>query len=793
MLWNMAKTAWRNLKKEKVYTIVSLFGLAVGLAYFAMIGVLEDMEFRADAFHRNAKRLYGVVQVNDAGNDAQTHAAFNPGPLLPALRGEFPEIEDGTRILPAGVQIVRRGENVFYQNLVRFVDGNFLTLFSFPLVAGDRASALTQPYSAVLSQSAAEKYFGRENPLGKTLTINRAITVTVTAVAGDLYENSSIRFEILASLDAARALFPDLDSWESSKFSTFLLLAPGADVRSLQAKLPFFLKKYFPATPQAPKKIYLFPFLDFHLRSEKPVRIDSFLWKQETQVIYMQYASAVIVLLIACINFMILATSRHMRRAKEIALRKTLGADRWKLIRQFLAESVLMALLALPLALLIYAYALPAMTGYIGYSKALPLWGHPFLFKFLPGLTVLVGLFAGSYPALFLSKFKAALILKGGIASGKQGARLRKVLVVTQFTLAIFLIIWTLMFKKQFNHFLAVDYGYDRNRVLAMLVKNIPAGDLQVLKKELSRLPAVVSVGAAGNLPGAWSSEQKVAPEGADENRGWLVSAYGVDDGFAETVGIRLVKGRNFSRAFNDRQSLIINETLARQLGGDQPLGMRMTLAGRQGIVVGVARDFQFRDPSFPQGPALFYMEAEKLNYLLLKFQKGLPLPALRQQVNQVWERIVRDYPMETITLDDHFLDVYSWMNKVYVIMIVLNTVILFVASLGLLGLVSFAVDRRTKEVGIRKVLGASVADIFGLISREFILLVALANIIGMLLGTWIIERMFRMMISSNRVGPDAGVFLVTAAMTLGATLLAISWEIARAARANPVDSLRHE
>ncbi len=793
MLLNMIKTAWRNLKREKVYTLIGLFGLAVGLAYFAMIAVLEDLEFNADAFHGNAKRLYGVVQINDAGNDAQTHAAFNPGPMLSALRSEFPEIEDGTRVLPAGVQIVRRGEKVFYQNLVRFVDGNFLSLFSFPLVAGDRASALTQPYSAVLSQSTAEKYFGKEDPLGKTLTINRAITVTVTAVARDLYENSSIRFEMLASMDTARALFPDLDSWESAKFSTFLLLAKKADMQSLQSKLQGFLKKYFPASPRAPNKLYMHSLLDFHLKSEKPVRIESFMWTQESQVIYMQYASAIIVLLIACLNFMILATSRHMRRAREIALRKTLGADRWKLIRQFLAESVLMALLALPLALLIYAYAFPAMTGYIGYSRALPLWDHPFLFKYLLGLTVVVGLFAGSYPALFLSKFKAALILKGGVASGKQGTRLRKILVVTQFTLAIFLIIWTLMFKKQFNHFLAVDYGYDRSRVLAMLVKNIPTGDLRVLKKELSHLPVVVSIGAAWNLPGAWSSEQKVVPEGTDENRGWLVNTYGVDDGFPETVGIRLLKGRSFSQAFNDRLSLIINETLARQLGWNQPLGRRVTIADRQGIVAGVAKDFQFRDPSFSQGPALFYLETEKLNYLLLKYRPGVSFPDLLQQVKKGWDRVVRDYPFETITLDDHFQDVYSWMNKVYVIMTVLNTLILFVASLGLLGLVSFAVDRRTKEVGIRKVLGASVSSIFHLISREFILLVALANIIGMLLGTWIVQRLFAMMISYNRIGPDAGVFLMTAAMTLGAMLLAISWEIARAARANPVDSLRYE
>jgi len=793
MLLNLIKTAWRNVLKQKGYSLVGIVGLAAGLAYFAMIAVLEDLHFNADTFHRNAERLYGVVQVNDAGKDADEHAAFNSGLLLAALRSEFPEIEDGSRVLLVGRQIVRRGENVFYQNDIHFVDGNFLSLFSFPLVSGSRATALSQPYSVVLSQRAAEKYFGKQDPLGKALTINRSINVTVTGVARNLYENSSIRFDMLVSMDAARSLFPDLDSWEKSDFSTFLLLARGTDLRSLQAKLPVFLKKYFPTTSQAPKKMYLFPFLDFRLKSTKPVRIKTFFMNVEPEVIYMQYASAIIVLLIACFNFMILATSRHMRRAKEIALRKTVGADRWKLIKQFLVESVITALLALPLALLIYAFAFPAMTNYMEYSQDLPVWNHPFLFKYLLALTVLVGLFAGSYPAFFLSKFNPTLVLKGGRFSGKRGQLLRKILVVTQFSLLIFLIIWTMMFKKQFNHFLAVDYGYDRSRVLAALVKNIPAGDLQILKKELSRLPAVASVAAAWNLPGHWNSEQKVAPEGTDENRGWLVNAYGVDEGFAGTVGIRLLKGRDFSQAFHDQQSLLINETLARHLGWDQPLGRRITIGDRLGTVVGVVKDFQFRAPSFPVGPALFYMETDKLNYLLLKFQPGYPYPEMLQQVKKVWDRVVRDYPFETTLLDDHFRHVYSWMDKVYVIMTILNTVILFVACLGLLGLVSFAVERRTKEVGIRKVMGASVAGIFTLISREFVLLVTLANLAGILLGTWIVERMFRMMISYNRVDLDAGIYVLTAAMTLGATLLAISWEIRRAARANPVDSLRYE
>jgi len=793
MLKNMAITAWRNLKRKKIYTLINLFGLAVGLAYFAMIAVMEDLHFNADSFHEKADRIYGVIQVNDTGNEAKSHSAFNPGPLLAALQGEFPEIESGTRVLPPGRLVVRHGENIFYQNRVRFVDAGFLSIFSFPLVSGNRNTALAQPYSVVLSQSAAEKYFGKDDPLGKVLSINRKVDVTVTAVAKNLYENSSIRFELLVSMDAARALFPGQDDWGGSDYATFLLLTKGTKVDGLDAKLSAFVKKYFGDTPQAPKKLYFFPLLDFRLKSMKPVLIKSLLNQQEISVIYMQYASAVLVLLIACLNFMILATSRNMKRAREIAMRKTVGAGRWELIKQFLVESVIVALLALPLAILIYGFAFPLMTNYMGQSKDLPLWNHPFLFKYLLGLTVLVGLLAGSYPAFFLSGFKPGQVLKGELTSGKRGVRLRKALVVAQFSLAIFLIIWTMMFKKQFQHFLDVDFGYDRGRVIAVSVNNVPANSLEVLKKELQSLPATVSVGASIGLPGNWGMEQKAAPEGTDESRGWLVNTYGVDDGFSGTVGLGLVRGRSFSREFNDQNSLLINETLVRQLGWAQPLGKQITFADKKGTVVGVVRDFQFRNPSFDVGPALFFHETKNLNWLLLKFRQGQPFAEVLEQVKKTWNGILRDFPYESTTLEDHFEDIFKWMDKVYDIMTVLNTIIIFVASLGLLGLVSYAVEKRTREIGLRKVLGASVPGIVRLISREFIVMVLLANVVGMGLSTWVIQRLFQMMIRYNRASLDVGMFVLTTVLTLTAAIAAMTSQILRAARANPVETLHYE
>jgi putative ABC transport system permease protein len=793
MLKNMVVTAWRNLKRKKMHTLVNLFGLAVGLAYFAMIAVMEDLHFQADRFHEKADRIYGVVQVNDSGREAEAHSAFNPGPLLSALRSEFPEIEGGTRVLPPGRLVVRRGENVFYQTGARFVDADFLSVFSFPLISGSRMTALSRPYSVVLSQSAAEKYFGRDDPLGKTLSVNGKIDVTVTAVAKNLYENSSIRFEMLISMDAARVLFPGQDDWSASDYATFLVLAKGTQVAGLDAKLAAFVKKSFGDAPQAPKKMYFFPLLDFRLKSLKPAPVRSFLIRQEVSVIYMQYASAVLVLLIACLNFMILATSRNMKRAREIAMRKIVGAGRWELIKQFLTESVILALLALPPAILIYSFAFPLMTDYIGQSKDLPLWNHPFLFKYLLGLTVFVGLFAGSYPAFFLSAFKPGQVLKGELSAGKRGVRLRKILVVAQFSLAVFLMIWTMMFKKQFRHFWDVDFGYDRSRVIAVSVNSVPSQSLDLLKKELQRLPAAVAVGASIGLPGDWGPEQKAVPQDADESRGLRVNTYGVAEGFSETIGLELVRGRSFSREFNDQSSLLINETLARQFGWDQPLGKQIAFADQKGIVVGVVEDFQFRNPSFAVGPALFFHASKNLNWLLIKFRPGQSAPAVTEQVKKTWDAILRDFPFEATTLEVHFEEIYRWMDKVSDIMTVLNSVILFVSGLGLLGLVSYAVEKRTREIGIRKVLGASVPGIVKLVSSEFLGLVLLANVAGMGLSVLVIRKMFQMMIRYNRAGLDVGMFVLTAVLTLAAAAAAMASQVLRAARANPVESLHYE
>jgi len=792
VILSFIKTAWRNLQKQRLYSLISLFSLAVGLTYFIMIAVLEDVQFHADTFHADADRIYGVVQVNDAPGTGEKHSAFNAGPLLAALRSEFPEIEDGTRILPVGRQIVEREDESFYETGIVYVEPNFLQMFSFPLTRGSRATALSEPYSAVLSEDAAKKYFGDADPIGRTLAINQKVSISVSGVAKNVNDSSSIKFSFLVSMDAAQAQYPELEEWEAQLPSTFVRLAKGHGPGQLDDKLRGFVRKYYPESPKSPKRLYLFPLLDFRLKALKPVAIDTPLSRFPIEVVYMQVASAVVVLLIACVNFMCLMTAGHMRRAKEIGLRKTMGASRGELAKQFVGESVVLTLMALPIALALYSILFPAMTSYMG-TKDLPVWNHPFLFRYVLGVTVLVGIFAGSYPALVLSAFRPVQALKGAVSLGRRGSRLHKALVVTQLALSIFLIMWTLMFKKQFNRLLVADFGYDRDQVLAVSVKGVPLERLDVLRNEISRHPSVVSVSAASGLPGVWGPTKEVIPEGKDESERTEINAYGVGHGFNEAMGIGIVEGRGFSRDFNDADSLVITKSMAREMGWSQPVGRRVSIDGVDKTVVGVCRNFQFRYALERMAPAFLYLETEKLTWLLIKSGPDQGFQASLDLVRDTWKATLPQFPFEWMTLDDRFMTVYAWMDRVYVVMTFVDSFVVLVTSLGLLALASHAVERRTKEVGIRRALGAPVTSIMSALSKEFIILVLLANLIAMPAAAWVAQWLMQVMITFQTVTVDFRVIFLTAFLTLAAAFLAVFSQVWRAARKNPVESLRYE
>lgn len=793
-MWqNYLKVAWRDMVRHKGFSFIHILGLAVGLAFFTIVVVTVGIDLRADRFHKNAPRICGVIQVNVAGDKEESHAIYAAGSLLPALRGEFPEIENGVRVRPAPRMIVRQEEKVFYQNDILFVDPGFLSIFSFPMTRGNPATALAQPATAVISESTARKYFAAANPLGRILLLDGRVPVTVTGVVKDLLEYSSLQFEMLLSRDTARQFKPEPEDWNSARDATFLLLRRGIDRERLQGQLSRFLHAHYGDAPQAPKRLYLMPLLDLRLKSIVPVPIQTFLIRSHPLTAIVNISLAVIILLIVCINFMNLATARYAKRAKEIGLRKAIGAGRAALIRQFIAESLVQAAVALPLALILYGIGLPALVRMYGLSKEFPIWNHPHLFAILAVVTMLAGVFAGSYPAFFLSAFRPSLVLKGDLSRGRKGTTFRRLLVVVQFALAVFLFTITLMARNQHRHTMNADFGYDRQRILAMSIAGVSGSTVELLKTELARSPAVKSLTATAGLPGSWNPEQIVVPEDMDEGLGRPVNTYGVDEDFIETLGIGLLRGREFSHRFDDRDSVIINETMARELKWDNPIGRRLVVAGRAKTVVGVAQDFMFRRTTLNLGPALLFMEPSERNWLLLKYGPEQRAEDMQALAGRIWTRLAPDLPFERTTLDDHFHLVYRSQENAYQILQVMDGIMIFIASLGLLGLASFMVERRTKEIGIRKVLGASILGIIRLLSREYIVLVALANAAAIPFSVWIMQRLLQITYAYSIAPLNTSIFIFTIALTLTVAFLAVASQVQRAIRLKPVDSLRHE
>ena len=622
MLLNYFKVALRNIRKHPAYSVINIAGLTFGLAIFMLFGVLAGIHYDADKFHTNAKHIYGVVQTFSSGNKGEEHTAYTPAPLLTVLREEFPEIKDGTRVLPSGQMIVKHQDHIFFENGVLFVDPNFLEIFTFDMVNGDLSSVLSEPFSIVLTEQSALKYFGDENPVGRSLTLDNRVNATITGVIQNPSVYSSIQFDLLVSMESARQLVKGMDDWKTNQCATFVLLHESADPFQANTKFQAMIDKYFSDSPDSPDHMYLYPFLDFHVKSVD--RIDSFLNTQNSTLMILYMSIAGIVLLIVCINFMNLSTAQYMNRIKEIGMRKVIGAKRPQLIRQFLAESVLLALIALPIALLVYRFMMQALMAYIGMDIEFSIFNHPFLIKYLLFTTIGVGLFAGSYPAFFLSGFMPVQILKKRIQSGRKGSRMRRVLVVSQFTFAIVLIVGTMVIRKQHAHLYTVDFGYDRSRILVVPIPREFQENLESFQKELVRDPGIVSVSASESIPPVWMTEKAVLTEGLGEDEAWTMNAYGVDYSFVETMGIQMMQGRSFSRDFVDTKHFILNETAIRQLQWDDPIGRSIKVGGIEGQVIGVAKDFLFTDLDYGMGPVVLSLASDTRNFVLAKYSPSL-------------------------------------------------------------------------------------------------------------------------------------------------------------------------
>ncbi|MFC2160555.1 ABC transporter permease [Acidobacteriota bacterium] len=791
MFKNYLKVALRNLLRHKFYSLLIISGFAIGLAVFLLSALYTGFNFSYDTFHEDVDNIYGVLQVLPSGNKGEQHTAITPAPLLPALTGEFSEIQASTRFSRCRKMIIRNEDQIFYETDVLLVDPNFLSFFNFRQLSGKIGDTLTEPHSIMLSQDSALKYFGETNPLGKTLTLDNKIDVTVTGVIENNPLNSSIHYDFLLSMATARSLYDWMDNWNIDTQAAFIRLSGKEDQINLESKFPVFIQKHFADLPESPQRMYLFPLPEFRKKAEDLDILTYLMWFEPYSVSYFFIGMAVGLLLIVCINFMNLSTARYMLRVREIGMRKVVGATRSQLIKQFLGESILVSLLAIPLALVLYEIIRPAYLNYVGTNIDISLWSYPYLALALFGGTVLLGAVSGSYPALFLSGFNPVQVLKGHLKKGKKGAALRKTLVVSQFVLSILLIIFTVAISQQLRYLMNKNFGFERSDVVVLPIPGEMRQNFHSFKNELIRHTNVLFVSAAARIPVNWMPESQVVPEGYEEKEAWTMSTYGIDFEFTELLNMPIVKGRSFSRDFREKESIVLNETAVKQLGWTDPIGKRIKIKNRDFVVIGVAKDFLFNNAHWKIAPALLYLEEINLNFMFIK-TSGFPDRNLIEDMREQWVNFAPGIPFEYSTLDAHFESANEYIEKMYVIVGAIGIIAIFVSCLGLVALASFTVGRRTKEIGVRKVLGASVVGIVRMLLGHFVKLIVLSNVIAWPL-TYILLKQFLQWGWAYTADISLTSFLFAAGLSLATAVLSVVFQSVKVAQANPVNALKYE
>lgn len=804
MFRNYLLIAWRNLLRYRTFTAINISGLAIGLATFLAILLYVTDELSFDRFHEKSDRIVRVVfeGTTDGGKINDAHVM---PPVAQTLKATFPEVEDATRLRPGGeVRLVKNGQTLQNQRLA-YVDSNFFRVFTLPLVSGDASTALNQPHSLVISQKVATLWFGTADPVGQTVLFKDWTTpMQITGVLKDIPEHSHFQSDLFGSMaDIADARS---GSWMTSEYFTYLVLPKAYNYRQLEAKLPAVVEKHLgPQLEQAfrmsyadfRKKgnklgLYLQPLTDIHLHSHFSYDLTP---SGDIRYVYIFGAIAAFMLLIACINFMNLSTASAARRAREVGIRKVLGSDRKELVRQFLFESLLLTGIALVLAALLVDLGLPLFQKLSGKNLRFPLFSSPVNLLWMGVAGLVTGLLAGGYPALYLSSFQPVAVLKGRF-SGKRGG-LRSGLVVFQFFVSGVLMISTLVVYRQLTFIQEKKLGYDREQVVILPDTWALGNKENSFLNKLRQDSRIVSISRSGFLPAGPSNNNNffLSP---DRNPTQLVKTlrYEVDPAYIPTLGLEMTAGRNFSEAFRtDSASVILNETAARTFGWKgSALGHTVVNYPNQGSqitlrVVGIVKDFHFRSLHEPIAPLVMVL-ARNSGPFILKLQAGDPT-AVIERLRTEWNAMGVDQPFTYSFLNDRFTATYHAEQQTGIILAIFAGLTIFVASLGLFGLAAFTAQQRTKEIGVRKVLGASVTGIVGLLSRDFLRLVGIGFLVAVPLAWYAMNQWLEGF--AYRMHLDVWIFLSAGALSVLVALVTVGYESLRAALANPAQSLKSE
>ncbi len=818
MLINYLKVAWRNLMKHKAFSFINVFGLAAGLTCCILISLYLQRELHYDSYHKNSKTLYQVGSLF-IHQGKESKMAATPAPLSGALVHEFPEIVQSARLMSLVYEdktlLSRKRpgttqQTAFYETKGYLADSNFFNMFSYRFVEGDPATALNRPATVVLSEETAKKIFGNQPALNQVIHISsttngdRDFMVTGVFSPGNLPSHIDGKFFMsMNGGEIERFIRRKSDDFVSDNmFYTYVQLKPGSDPRKLEAKFPAFMDKYAAKDLKAAgfgKGHFLVPVKDIHLSADLPANVTP---PGSRTSLYILFSIALFTLLIACINFMNLATARSSKRSAEVGVRKVLGAKRRILVMQFLGESVLISLIALFFAWMLSLMLLPAFSLLTGSEFSLSLGTHLPLIAASVALAVFTGLLAGSYPAFYLSSFKPVQVLKGRFKNSFAAASLRKGLVVFQFTISVVLIISTMVINKQMHYLHAADLGFTKAEQVVIPLRTTAAKQTcQVLKNELQRNPQVRAVGASYYYPGIYNLDDNLFfREGETTHDGKRTRLNYVDEDFLPTLGIKAVAGRLFSKNFpsDTSGSIILNENAIHTLGyrsAEEAIGKRIYNSFENKAydftIVGVVNDFHFESLQLPITPYGFILsKSTRYSYLVVHARPG-ETASLLKFMESSWRQLNPDEPFEYSFLDEDFQKNYRAEERLSAMIRYFTLMAILISCLGLFGLASFSAEQRIKEIGIRKVLGASAASIVLLLSRDFLRLVITAVVIASPLAWLVMHKWLQDFAYSTPIG--WAVFLFSFAIALFIALFTISFQAFRSALANPVKSLKTE
>jgi putative ABC transport system permease protein len=803
MIGNYFKTAFRSLKKNKGFTFLNILGLAIGLAVCLLIVFYVIDEIGYDRYNIKGNRIYRV-NTDTKLNAAATSSAIAAPKVAEALQNNFPEIEKTVRLFPDEEVRFRKGDELVMEKKAMYCDSTIFDVFTLPMLQGDPKTALREPNTIVITERMAEKYFNSTDVLGKVLVKidndNKTINCRITGVIHNLPDQSHFNFDFFQSMTSLR-LSNNSNFTSFYPFSTYILLKPHSKYKALEAKFPAFLKKYIDFLGDIEKhgdyiKLNLTPLYDIHLRSNRSNELSA---NGNVQYIYIFSGVALFILLLACINFMNLSTAHSSTRAKEVGVRKVLGSAKKYLIAQFLSESILITFFAALTAVLLAWGLLPVFNEISGKSLSISLGSLAWLLPSILVITLVIGILAGSYPAFFLSAFQPIEVLKGRISVGLRGGALRSFLVIFQFAISIFLIIGTLIIYNQLNYIQSKSLGFNRQQVLQVKHMNVLNKQAYTFMQEIKQLPGVVNATLSSFVP--TGSRRWTAYLSANQNI-HPAEFWPVDEDYLTTMGMRLYKGRDFNTQLStDSSGIIINQTAARGMGftGD-PINKNIIFGTdqKQYHVIGVVKDFNFSSLRENVTPVVLTMmtaferkkQGDGPDNLCIKVN-AKDLPALVSLIESKWKTFSGNQEFEYSFMDEDFDGLYRAEQRTGKIAALFTTLAIFIACLGLFGLAAYAAEQRTREIGIRKVLGADVLDLVSMLSGNFIKLVVIAILVASPLAWLSMEKWLQGFAYRQHV--QWWIFIVAGLGAILIALLTISTQFIKAAIANPVQSLKNE